>query len=55
MINIKIELKKLKDTGEYSPNQLKEIKERWEYENEVEKEKNANANSKKKKRLDVKN
>ncbi len=27
MINIKIELKKLKDTGEYSPNQLKEIKE----------------------------
>ena len=39
MINIKIELKKLKDTGEYSPNQLKEIKEKWEYENELEKEK----------------
>ena len=39
MINIKIELKKLRDTGEYSPNQLKEIKEQWEYENEVEKEK----------------
>lgn len=38
MINIKIELKKLKDTGDYSPNQLKEIKEQWEYENELEKE-----------------
>ena len=38
MINIRIELKKLKDTGEYSPNQLKEIKEQWEYENEVEKQ-----------------
>ena len=38
MINIKIELKKLKDTGEYSPNKLKEIKEQWEYENEVEKQ-----------------
>lgn len=38
MRNIKIELKKLRDTGEYSPNQLKELKEQWEYENEVERE-----------------
>lgn len=39
MINIKIEMKKLKDTGDYSPNQLAEIKEQWEYENAVEKQK----------------
>lgn len=38
MHNIRIELKKLRDTGDYSPNELKEIKERLEYENEVEKE-----------------
>lgn len=38
MINITEELKKLKATGEYSPNQLKEMKEQMKEHNEQERE-----------------
>lgn len=39
MYNINEELKKLKSTGEYSPNQLKEMKEQMKEHNEREREK----------------
>ena len=38
MIKIREELKKLRATGQYSPNQLKEFKEQWQLDNEVERE-----------------
>ena len=35
MHNIRIELKKLRDTGEYSPNELKEITHKSQYQNSI--------------------